>query len=86
MTDARKRQPGARCRAKTRRGTVCIRRPIRNGRCANHGGMSTGPKTAEGKARIALAQHRRWVAAKAAALCAGDNIETNTCARASRGF
>lgn len=31
-----------------------------SGRCRNHGGASTGPKTAEGKARIVEAQRRRW--------------------------
>ena len=31
-------------------------------RCPNHGGMSTGPKTAEGRRRIAEAQRRRWAA------------------------
>ncbi|MGD1869994.1 MAG: hypothetical protein ACFB0F_10905 [Neomegalonema sp.] len=25
-----------------------------------HGGRSTGPKTSEGRQRIACAQHRRW--------------------------
>jgi hypothetical protein len=29
-------------------------------RCKFHGGLSTGPKTAEGRARIAEAQRRRW--------------------------
>src|ERR1700694_2596506 len=29
-------------------------------RCRFHGGLSTGPKTIEGKARIAAAQRRRW--------------------------
>jgi hypothetical protein len=29
-------------------------------RCRFHGGMSTGPKTAAGRARIAEAQRRRW--------------------------
>jgi hypothetical protein len=28
--------------------------------CRFHGGLSTGPRTAEGKARIAEAQRRRW--------------------------
>ena len=48
--------PGQRCGAKTRRGTAC-RRPAskRNGRCRLHGGQSTGPKTAEGRAKIAAA-------------------------------
>jgi hypothetical protein len=49
------------CGAKTRRGFPCIRRvvPGRN-RCPNHGGLTTGPKTAEGKARIAAAARARW--------------------------
>ena len=48
--------PGQRCRAKTRRGTAC-QRPAnkKNGRCRLHGGQSTGPKTAEGRAKIAAA-------------------------------
>ncbi|WP_425514031.1 HGGxSTG domain-containing protein [Aureimonas phyllosphaerae] len=29
-------------------------------RCRMHGGLSTGPKTAEGRTRIAEAQRRRW--------------------------
>ena len=48
--------PGQRCGAKTRRGVPC-QRPAnkRNGRCRLHGGQSTGPKTAEGRAKIAAA-------------------------------
>ena len=48
--------PGQRCGAKTRRGTAC-QRPAskKNGRCRLHGGQSTGPKTAEGRAKIAAA-------------------------------
>mgnify|MGYP000882046894 FL=1 len=43
------------CGAKTRAGTPCKRKDIYlNGRCKLHGGMSTGPKTPEGKARAAL--------------------------------
>jgi hypothetical protein len=35
------------CAAKTRKGTPCERRGVgKGGRCRNHGGMSTGPKTA----------------------------------------
>ena len=42
------------CNAKTRSGGRCKRRDIRrNGRCKFHGGMSTGPKTPEGKKRSA---------------------------------
>jgi hypothetical protein len=29
-------------------------------RCRFHGGLSTGPKTKAGRARIAEAQRRRW--------------------------
>ncbi len=40
------------CMAKTRRGTPCKRRDLyASGRCRLHGGLSTGPKTPEGKAR-----------------------------------
>ena len=47
---------GQRCGARTRRGTACQKSPL-NGktRCRLHGGLSTGPRTAEGKARIAAA-------------------------------
>jgi ribosomal protein L32 len=41
-----------RCGAKTRRGTVCQCPGMPNGRCRLHGGLSTGPKTAEGIRRI----------------------------------
>ncbi len=40
-----------RCGARTRRGTPCKRKALRNGRCRNHGGMSSGAKTPEGKRR-----------------------------------
>jgi transcriptional regulator with XRE-family HTH domain len=51
------------CGAKTRKGTPCRAKsePGRR-RCRFHGGLSTGPKTAEGRARIAEAQHKRWAA------------------------
>ena len=51
--------PGQRCFAKTRQGTPC-RNPVvtdRN-RCRLHGGLSTGPRTAEGKAR-SIAAHTK---------------------------
>ena len=45
------------CNARTRRGTACQKPPLRGKtRCRLHGGLSTGPKTPEGKARIAAAQ------------------------------
>ena len=62
--------PGQRCGAKTRQGSPC-KRPAnkRNGRCRLHGGQSTGPKTAEGRAKIAAAntttgQHTRAMIAR----------------------
>lgn len=40
------------CGAKTRSGTPCENlRIYPNGRCKNHGGLSTGPRTKEGIAR-----------------------------------
>lgn len=57
---------GKRCKAtaiKTIRGAW---------RCPLHGGLSTGPKTTEGKAKISAAARTRWAsyrAAKATAHC-----------------
>ncbi len=48
-----------RCGAKTRRATSCQRKALRNGRCRNHGGMSTGPRTLEGRLR-ALANLKQF--------------------------
>ena len=42
--------PGERCEARTRRGTACQCKALQNGRCKLHGGRSTGPRTAAGKA------------------------------------
>jgi len=43
------------CGAKTRSGTLCQRKDLLKGRrCRLHGGLSTGPKTLEGKRRSAL--------------------------------
>lgn len=54
---------GMTCGAKTRAGTPCKCRALYiNGRCKLHGGLSTGPKTAEGKKRAAengLKKHLR---------------------------
>jgi hypothetical protein len=54
-----------RCGATTRRGTSCQAPVMPNGRCRLHGGLSTGPKTAEGIDRIrkALTKHGRYSAA-----------------------
>jgi hypothetical protein len=51
--------PGLRCLAKTRRGTECQKPAIKGrSRCQRHGGRSTGPKTEEGRARIAAANYK----------------------------
>jgi hypothetical protein len=50
-----------RCGAKTRRGSECKCPAMANGRCRLHGGLSTGPKTADGIERIrrAVTKHGR---------------------------
>lgn len=56
-----KRRGNGRCGAKTRKGEPCQAKPLPGRkRCKFHGGMSTGPRTPEGRARIAEAQRRRW--------------------------
>ena len=47
----------ARARASAR---TCRRRPMPNGKCRLHGGCSTGPRTAAGRARLSELQKRRW--------------------------
>jgi hypothetical protein len=51
------------CGARTRKGVPC-RAVVLPGktRCKFHGGASTGPRTVEGRARIAEAQRNRWAA------------------------
>ena len=50
--------PSIRCCARTRRGTACQKPPMKGKkRCKLHGGRSSGPKTLEGRVRIAMA---RW--------------------------
>lgn len=61
LPDWRKTLPLAqscpRCGAKARKtGEPCQSPAMSNGRCRMHGGASTGPRTAEGLARIAKAQ------------------------------
>ena len=58
--------PGRRCGAKTRSGGACQNPAIKGrDRCKLHGGLSTGPRTPEGKARAAAAhtKHGRRSAA-----------------------
>jgi hypothetical protein len=51
-------------------------------RCPLHGGLSTGPKTAEGKARISAAARARWAAYREAKGAIANNVgsmaETST--------
>jgi hypothetical protein len=49
------------CAARNRRGEPCSVKVVPGKRrCRFHGGVSTGPKTAAGRERIAAAQRRRW--------------------------
>ena len=62
MKEARNNNPL--CGARTRSDNPCRKYPIAGKRrCRLHGGLSTGPKTAAGKARIAKAQlkHGKFV-------------------------
>ena len=52
--------PATACAAKTRTGKSCVRKAMKNGRCPNHGGLSSGPKSDAGRQRIAEAQKQRW--------------------------
>jgi len=40
-------------------GKPCRAKALANGRCKNHGGMSTGPKTPEGRKAIAQSTRQR---------------------------
>jgi hypothetical protein len=60
------KNPGQSCGARTRRGTACQKPPLAGKtRCRLHGGLSTGPRTAEGKARIAAAHWKHGRRSKA---------------------
>ena len=45
-----------RCGARTRAGCACRQPAMRNGRCRMHGGLSTGPRTPEGRERCRRAR------------------------------
>lgn len=54
------------CGAKTRKGTPCKRKDLhKSGRCKLHGGLSTGPRTEEGRERCRQAALRRWANVRA---------------------
>lgn len=49
------------CGARTRTGAPCKRKPVRGKkRCRNHGGLSTGPRTPEGRAKALSCLKLRW--------------------------
>ena len=55
---------GKRCGAYARStGKPCKRRALRSGRCLNHGGLSSGPRTLEGRRRVGEASRERVRAA-----------------------
>ena len=64
------RFPPCGARTKSYGGRPCQAPPVidrgtgqpRNGRCRLHGGLSTGPKTAQGKARTLAALCAGWLA------------------------
>jgi hypothetical protein len=50
------------CGARNRQNKPCGNKAVPGKRrCKFHGGMSTGPRTPEGRARIAAAQRARWL-------------------------
>ena len=59
----------------TRKGTPCkLKSEPGRTRCKFHGGMSTGPKTQDGKERIAEAQRKRWADWRATERSGGGQI------------
>jgi len=59
----RLRKKAKACGAKTRSGAPCRAKGLgRGGRCKNHGGGSTGPKTEAGRKRIAEGTRKYWQA------------------------
>lgn len=64
------------CGAKNRRGEPCgCKALFPNGRCRFHGGLSTGPKTPEGKRRSLEAMqggYQAWVKRRRAAKRPGE--------------
>jgi len=52
-------------------GLPCQAKAMTNGRCKNHGGMSTGPKTPEGRQAIAQATRKRMASGARMLVLAG---------------
>jgi hypothetical protein len=73
------------CGAKTRKGTPCQARCMEGrGRCRLHGGLSTGAKTAEGRARIAESNRRRAAQARTEAKRAAETMPPDHAAQPCR--
>jgi hypothetical protein len=52
-------------------GKPCQAKGLTNGRCKNHGGMSTGPKTPEGRQAISQATRKRMASGARTKVLAG---------------
>lgn len=52
-------------------GNPCQAKALANGRCGRHGGMSTGPKTTEGRKAIAEATRQRMASGQQERVLAG---------------
>lgn len=52
-------------------GHPCQAKALANGRCKNHGGMSTGPRTAEGRKAIGAATAKRMASGQRERATAG---------------
>ena len=62
----------SRCGAHARStGQPCKAKALANGRCKNHGGMSTGPKTVEGRRAVATATAKRMASGQQERATAG---------------
>jgi len=65
-TNETKQKPAKLCLAKTRSDALCQKHPVAGGtRCRLHGGLSTGPKTEEGKAACIAAHWKHGRRSKA---------------------
>jgi hypothetical protein len=52
-------------------GNPCQAKALTNGRCKNHGGLSTGPKTPKGRKAIAEATRQRMASGQQKRVLAG---------------
>ena len=55
-------------------GNPCQAKALVNGRCKNHGGMSTGPRTVEGRQAIAQATRKRMACGQKERALAGFKV------------